>query len=367
MLGWIIQPHHATRLGEAHSFEGIPSPVYHRLMASIAPSDASLIRVNNLTKEFTRTVEPKGRFKAIRRLLTRETTTKVAVRDISFEIAPGELVGYLGTNGAGKSTTIKMLTGILVPTSGTVEVAGRVPWQDRRANAAHIGAVFGQRSQLWYDLPLRDSFEIVGDLYGVSHADFQRRLDTFTDLLSLGDFLDTPVRFLSLGQRMRGDLTAALLHAPDVVYLDEPTVGLDVVGKRRIREFIAEINQQMDVTVILTTHDMDDVEALCRRIIMIDQGRLLFDGNLDDLKRQYAPHRVLTVTPVLGTDPAEIVLEGADTTVVDGKALLTHWPEKVSTPQLITSVTERWPIADLAVTETSLSDVIASIYAEGES
>ncbi|MFT3888792.1 MAG: ATP-binding cassette domain-containing protein [Arachnia sp.] len=325
-----------------------------------------IIHVRDLTKVFERAVEPQGRFKTVRRLFTRQTTRKVAVSDVSFDIAAGELVGYLGANGAGKSTTIKMLTGILVPTSGVVRVAGRVPSKDRRANAAHIGAVFGQRSQLWYDLPLRDSFELIRDLYGVAPDDYLRRLDMFTDLLGMAEFLDTPVRFLSLGQRMRGDLTAALLHAPEIVYLDEPTVGLDVVAKRRIREFIAEINATLGTTVILTTHDMDDVEALCRRIIMIDQGTVLFDGSLEELKRRYVTERVLTVTPAEGVDAASIAVDGATVSVADGKAVLAHDPTVISTPELIGAVTARWAVVDLAVTEASLSDVVARIYAEAE-
>ncbi|MDF1489575.1 ABC transporter ATP-binding protein [Tessaracoccus caeni] len=323
-----------------------------------------IIHVRDLTKVFERPVEPQGRFTTLRRLFSRATTRKVAVSGVSFDIAPGELVGYLGANGAGKSTTIKMLTGILVPTSGVVQVAGRVPSKDRKANAAHIGAVFGQRSQLWYDLPLRDSFELIRDLYGVRPDDYRERLDMFVELLGMDDFLDTPVRFLSLGQRMRGDLTAALLHAPEIVYLDEPTVGLDVVAKRRIREFVAEINATLGTTVILTTHDMDDVEALCRRIIMIDQGTVLFDGSLEDLKRRYVHERVLTVTPAEGIDPAAIVVDGASASVADGKAVLVHDPERIGTPDLIAQVTSRWQIVDLAVTEASLSDVVARIYAE---
>ena len=326
-----------------------------------------LIHVRDLRKVFQRPEEPEGRFKAVRRLFIRRKVEKVAVHDVSFDIAAGELVGYLGANGAGKSTTIKMLTGILVPTSGVVEVAGRVPWQDRRANAAHIGAVFGQRSQLWYDLPLRDSFELIRDLYGIADMDYRQRLGMFTELLDMTDFLDSPVRFLSLGQRMRGDLVAALLHSPEVVFLDEPTVGLDVVAKRRIREFIAGINEQLGTTVILTTHDMDDVEALCRRIIMIDRGTVLFDGSLEDLKHRYVRERTLTVTPAADIDPALIRVDGTTTTVVDGKAVLTHDPERVGTPDLIAAVTARWRIADLAVAEASLDDVVARIYDEAAS
>ncbi|MDO5093317.1 MAG: ATP-binding cassette domain-containing protein [Propionibacteriaceae bacterium] len=323
-----------------------------------------MIEVRELRKEFVRTAEPQGRFKAVRRLFTRERVTRVAVHDISFQIGAGEVVGYLGPNGAGKSTTIKMLTGILVPTSGEVRAAGQVPWRDRRANAACIGAVFGQRSQLWYDLPLIDSFELIRDLYGVAGVDYRTRLDMFADLLGLGEFIDTPVRLLSLGQRMRGDLTVALLHAPDVVYLDEPTVGLDVVAKRRIREFIAGINRELGTTVVLTTHDMDDVEALCPRVMLIDGGTLVFDDSLESLRARYVRERTVTVTPAPGVDPGDIAVEGATTTVDDGKAVLTFDPTRLAAPEVISQVTTRWAVADLAVSEASLSDVVARIYAE---
>lgn len=273
-------------------------------------------------------------------------------------------MGCLGSNGAGKSTTIKMLTGILVPTSGEVEVAGRNPWRDRRACAAGMGAVFGQRSQLWYDLPLRESFEVIRDLYGVDEREYRQRLGMFTELLDMADFLETPVRFLSLGQRMRGDLTAALLHRPEVIYLDEPTVGLDVVAKRRIRQFVAEINQQLGATVLLTTHDMDDVEALCRRVIMIDRGRVLFDGSLSQLRSRYLHERTLSITPARDVDPAAVVVPGATTKVVDGKAVLTHDPGVISNPEVIAAVTRRWAVEDLTVGEASLGDVVARIYAE---
>lgn len=227
-----------------------------------------------------------------------------------------------------------------------------------------MGAVFGQRSQLWYDLPLRDSFEVIRDLYGVSEGDYRRRLGMFTELLDMAEFLDTPVRFLSLGQRMRGDLTAALLHQPQVVYLDEPTVGLDVVAKRQIREFIAEINRELGTTLLLTTHDMDDVEALCPRVIMIDPGRVLFDGSLTQLRSRWVRERTLTVTPGPGVVPAGIRIPEATTTVVDGTAVLSHDPAVVTTPQFIAAVTSRWEVADLTVGEASLSDVVARIYAE---
>ncbi|MFG1706205.1 ATP-binding cassette domain-containing protein [Nonomuraea sp. M3C6] len=206
-----------------------------------------------------------------------------AVRDLSFTVSAGEFVGYLGPNGAGKSTTIKMLCGILTPTSGKVRVAGLDPSRRRTTLARRIGVVFGQRTTLWWDLPLADSFELIRHLYRVDRGTFGSRLGELTETLDLGEFLRTPVRQLSLGQRMRGDLAAALLHAPDVLVLDEPTIGLDVVSKAGIRAFLRRVNAEQGTTVLLTTHDLGDIERLCRRVMVIDHGRLAFDGTLDDL------------------------------------------------------------------------------------
>lgn len=214
----------------------------------------------------------------------RARTTVHAVRDLSFTVEAGEFVGYLGPNGAGKSTTIKMLTGILAPTSGRIQVAGLDPTRRRTALARRIGVVFGQRTTLWWDLPLRDSFTLVRHLYKVDRVVFHRRLEELSDLLGLAEFMNTPVRQLSLGQRMRGDITAALLHDPTVLVLDEPTIGLDVVSKAAMREFLRLLNADRGTTVLLTTHDLGDIEKLCRRVMVIDHGSLTFDGTLDDLR-----------------------------------------------------------------------------------
>ncbi|WP_433509165.1 ABC transporter ATP-binding protein [Nonomuraea sp. CA-143628] len=224
-----------------------------------------------------------GRSFKVRRSLKLKGNLVHAVRDLSFTVAPGEFVGYLGPNGAGKSTTIKMLCGILTPTSGRVRVAGLDPSRKRTTLARRIGVVFGQRTTLWWDLPLRDSFELIRLLYKVDRKVFKTRLDELTETLDLGSFTRTPVRQLSLGQRMRGDLAAALLHAPDVLVLDEPTIGLDVVSKSSIRAFLRRLNAEQGTTVLLTTHDLGDIERLCRRVMLIDHGRLAFDGTLDEL------------------------------------------------------------------------------------
>lgn len=315
-----------------------------------------------LVKEFRRVRRARGRFAGVRTLFSREAVITRAVDGVSFSIEGGELVGYLGPNGAGKSTTIKMLTGILTPASGTARVLGLVPWQHRERNARNIGVVFGQRSQLWWDLPLVDSFRMIGKLYRVPRARYRANLDRFVELLGMAPFLGTPVRQLSLGQRMRGDLAAAMLYDPAILYLDEPTIGLDVVAKERIREFIADLAAGAGTTVLLTTHDMDDVERLCRRLILIDHGTVLYDGPVAPLKARYAPHRELVVQ--LAT-PARVRVERAEVTrVEDGRVWLTFDPRAVTAAALIAEVSGRYEITDLSVVEPDLEGVIRRMYLE---
>ena len=227
--------------------------------------------------------------------MRRQAVDVEAVAGVSFTVGAGEMIGYVGPNGAGKSTTIKMLTGILQPSGGRVRVAGLDPARQRLEVAKRIGVVFGQRSQLWWDLPLRDSFELLRHIYRVPADAYRQRLAYFVELLELGSFLETPVRQLSLGQRMRGDLTAALLHAPPVLFLDEPSIGLDVVAKARIRELLAQINRDQGVTMLLTTHDMADIERLCSRMLIIDHGRVIYDGGLEAIREQYGDERTVVV------------------------------------------------------------------------
>jgi ABC-2 type transport system ATP-binding protein len=258
-----------------------------------------LITVRRLTKEYVRPKRVEGRFGAVRTLFTRQRERTLAVDHIDFSIEAGEVVGCLGPNGAGKSTTIKLLTGVLWPTGGTVEFAGpdgpAVPWRDRQRIARRIGVVFGQRSQLWWDLPVIESFRLIAALYDVPAARYAGNLARLTEMLDMGSFLNTPVRQLSLGQRMRGDLAAALLHDPPVLYLDEPTVGLDVLAKETVRGFVEEANRGGRTTVLLTTHDLADVERLCKRILLIDHGRVLYDGPVDGLVARYAPYQDVLV------------------------------------------------------------------------
>jgi ABC-2 type transport system ATP-binding protein len=241
-----------------------------------------------LTKVFHTTVRARGRLSAVRSVLRPERVAKTAVDGVGFRVEPGELVAFLGPNGAGKSTTIKMLTGILTPTSGRVEVNGLIPHRERIANARKVGAVFGQRSQLWWDLPARDSLSVLADIHGVAPRALRERIATFDRILELSEFWDTRARQLSLGQRVRCDLAAALIHDPAVLYLDEPTIGMDVVVKEQVREFLKDQVEQRGRTVVLTTHDMTEVERLAERVVLINHGRIAYDGDLDTLRRTHA-------------------------------------------------------------------------------
>lgn len=245
-----------------------------------------LIDVRNLTRDYRLTRKREGVGGGLIDLVRPRREILRAVDDVSFQIDAGEMVGYIGANGAGKSTTIKMLTGILTPTSGQVSVGGLVPWRQRQQYTRHVGVVFGQRTQLWWDLAVVESFRLLKKIYEVDDATYDAQMATFDDLLEIGQYLHQPVRKLSLGQRMRCDLAAALLHKPRILFLDEPTIGLDVVAKDNVRRFLREIRDLHGVTVILTTHDLGDIEQLCRRVIIIDQGRVHFDGQLEDLRRR---------------------------------------------------------------------------------
>ncbi|HWI54432.1 MAG TPA: ATP-binding cassette domain-containing protein [Desulfobacteria bacterium] len=247
----------------------------------------AVIEARGLTKEFRIFRRREGVAGAFRDLFFRDYKTLTAVNGIDMTVEHGEMVGYIGANGAGKSTTIKMLTGILVPTSGTVSVNGYIPYKEREVYTMGIGVVFGQRSQLWWDIAVIESYKLLRRIYNVSKEDFEQRLHYFNELLGLENFLHLPVRKLSLGQRMRCDLVAALLHNPQILFLDEPTIGLDVLAKAKIRDFLKQINREYNTTVILTTHDLGDIEALCSRVAIIDKGRMLFDGQVEELYRRW--------------------------------------------------------------------------------
>jgi ABC-2 type transport system ATP-binding protein len=315
----------------------------------------SLIEVDALERTFV----VRRRSGSVRR--TRSVVR--AVQDLTFSIDAGEMVGYIGPNGAGKSTTIKMLTGILVPTSGELRVAGLEPSRQRTELARRIGVVFGQRTTLWWDLPLRDSFALLQKIYRVPDQRFHENLDRFVELLDLGDQLDTPVRQLSLGQRMRGDITAALLHDPEILYLDEPTIGLDVVSKGRLREFLRALNAERGTTLLLTTHDLQDIEALCDRVIVIDHGTSVYDGSLAGLHAQGGSTRTLVVDLVDEAPPIDV--PGAAVRRVEGPRQWLAFPTDASAAPIVAAVASAYDVADLSIQEPALEDVIRDLYSHG--
>jgi len=323
-----------------------------------------LIEVAGLQKRFRVAGRRSGPLGALRGALARDSREITAVQDISFTVGQGEMVAYVGPNGAGKSTTIKMLTGILVPSGGRVVVDGIVPWEGRTRLARRIGVVFGQRTQLWWDLPLIESLSLLRHIYRVSEGRYREQLASLSDLLDLGPFLDRPVRQLSLGQRMRGDLAAALLHNPAILYLDEPTIGLDVVAKERIRAFLLDLNRRAGVTVLLTTHDMADISRLCERMLLIDRGKLLYDGGVVALVERYGGERRLIVD--LDADIAEPVIPQARIARREGSRLwLTFRRDEISAPELIAAIAGRYPIRDLTLEEPDIEGVVRRIYESG--
>ena len=323
----------------------------------------SQIVVENLVKTFQVAERAPGIGGALRGLVSRRYRTVKALDGISFSLEPGELVGYIGPNGAGKSTTVKVLSGILVPDSGRCEALGHVPWKDRQAYVARIGVVFGQRTQLWWDLPVIESFDLLRAIYRVPPAKYAATRDTLIDLLSLGPLLDVPVRQLSLGQRMRCDLAAALIHTPSVLFLDEPTIGLDAVSKLAVRDFVKSLNRDDGVTVILTTHDMDDIEALCSRLIVIGGGHILSDGSLEDLRNRVSRQRWLILD--LADERTSIVDPDATLISQDGKRVtLAFDPAHVSPAALISRITASCAIDDLFVQNSPIESIIARLYGE---
>ncbi|MFE6524558.1 ATP-binding cassette domain-containing protein [Streptomyces sp. NPDC057794] len=298
--------------------------------------------------------------------MKRERRRVRAVDAISFRVERGEMVGYIGPNGAGKSTTIKMLTGILTPSAGRVRVAGIEPSRDRVRLAHRIGVVFGQRTTLWWDLPLIDSYRLTHRMYRIPDARYRENLDRLVELLDLGGLLDVPVRQLSLGQRMRGDIVAALLHDPEVLYLDEPTIGLDVVSKAKVRQFLRELNAERGTTVLLTTHDLQDIEQLCKRVMVIDHGRLVYDGPLTGLHEVGGSERTLVVDlerelpPIEAPAPARVVR-------VEGPRQWLAFPAAESAAPLVARIAARYPLVDLSVREPDIEAVIATmLHAVGD-
>ncbi|APF23172.1 ABC transporter ATP-binding protein [Clostridium butyricum] len=329
-----------------------------------------MIKVCNLTKEFKTNKKYPGFKGAIKSLFSTEYTVTSAVDNMNFEIEEGEVVGYIGSNGAGKSTTIKMMTGILTPTSGKVEVNGIIPYENRTENAMNIGVVFGQRTQLWWDLPLSETFSLLRDIYSVSPEDFKERMKFFNKVLEIDEFMLRPVRTLSLGQRMRADLAASLIHNPKILYLDEPTIGLDVVVKEKVRNAIKQINKKYNTTVILTTHDLEDIEELCDRIIIIDKGVKIYDGSLSEIKDKYG--YMTNVSILIKKNELEdkininsyFNLDNNDLNLSDedGKINITFNKNKISQMEIIQYFMENYILQDFSVKETSIDDIIKKIY-----
>ncbi|MDQ3702214.1 MAG: ATP-binding cassette domain-containing protein [Chloroflexota bacterium] len=332
------------------------------------PSGTPAVLVQDLHKTFRVFRHNRGAFAAVRALVDRRTEEVRAVDGVSFTVRRGEMVGCVGPNGAGKSTTIKMLTGILHPSAGRVEVLGLSPQRQRKEVALRTGVVFGQRTQLWWDLPLIESLDLLRYIYRVPQAQFERNLVAFRELLDLDPFLSTPVRQLSLGQRMRGDLAAALLHDPEILYLDEPTIGLDVVAKHRIRDFLRRTNRERGVTILLTTHDMADVEQLCSRLLIIDHGKVLYDGELAEIRDRLGPERTLVVDLVEehGAEQGPLSVPHAREVRADGpRRWLRFRRTDTTAADLIAAVASRYHLRDLTIEEPEIEAIVRRIYEEG--
>ncbi len=333
-----------------------------------------MIEVSNLTKEFVKYEKEKGLKGLLKGFFNAKKVVKKAVDNVSFSIAEGEMVGYIGANGAGKSTTIKMLTGILTPSSGEVKVNGIIPYKDRVPNARNIGVVFGQRTQLWWDLPLSESFLILREIYEIPQKDYDDRMAFFNDILNLDDFIKSPVRTLSLGQRMRADIAASLLHNPKVLYLDEPTIGLDVRAKQKMRDAIKLMNQTYKTTVILTTHDLDDIQELCNRILIIDKGKIIYDGSLSEIREKYGTTKriecevkdelddeKMDFASCFDIDPNELEI-----THEDKKLSIVFPKHKISVAQMTEEILRRFDVQDISIFDANIERIVAKIYDEGK-
>lgn len=332
----------------------------------------NVISVRNVTKQFKTPKKFPGFKGAIKGLFTHEYTVKTAVNDINFDIEEGEIVGYLGANGAGKSTTIKMMTGILTPSKGKIEINGIVPYEQREKNAMNIGVVFGQRTQLWWDIPLNETYTLLKNMYDIPQKDYEERYNFLDNVLGLNEFIMQPVRTLSLGQRMKADIAAALIHNPKVIFLDEPTIGLDVVVKEKVRKAIREINRKYNTTIILTTHDLHDIEELCNRIIVIDKGSKCYDGNMKNLKEQFGYLSNITVRL---QDFSNITKEQVSS-LFDGMKhsdefniqknensfVITFNKKFCTVSDIMQRLFKNFQVADFVVQETGIEEIVKKIY-----
>jgi ABC-2 type transport system ATP-binding protein len=323
----------------------------------------SYISVESLTKQFKRQIRRTGSMSAFKDFVAPRYELKDAVNDVSFQIGKGEIVGYIGPNGAGKSTTIKMMVGILTPTSGKVEIGGLIPYENRMENSRRIGVVFGQRTQLWWDIPVIETYKLMQYIYKISNDRFEQNIRKFTEILGIDEFINTPVRQLSLGQRMRADLCAALLHNPEILYLDEPTIGLDVDVKERVRGFIKEVNRTRETTVILTTHDTSDLDKLCSRVMVIDQGSLMYDGDLGYLKRNYSKYDILTVETEREMPEEWLRSRFNDAFTLEGrKCHIRIVPELESSADCIAWFIHNSRVKDVQIRQTDIDEVIQNLY-----
>jgi ABC-2 type transport system ATP-binding protein len=325
----------------------------------------TIIKVENLCKDYRQRKGREGLTGAIKDVFNREDKIVKAVDNVSFSVEKGEIVGYIGPNGAGKSTTIKMLIGILVPSSGAIDVNGVIPFKHRELNARRIGVVFGQRTQLWWDIPLSETLSLMRYVYDVPEQQYQENLKIFADILAIDKFIHTPVRQLSLGQRVRADISVALLHNPDILYLDEPTIGLDVVVKERIREFILEVNKKRNTTVILATHDMSDIERLSSRVMVINTGKLVYDGNLDTLKKRYGSEEMIVAELANKIeDTSELTGMGVDEIKYqDNKITIKYDSLKINSSTVLKWLIDKAETKDISIKVTPIEDVIRKMYA----
>ncbi len=328
-----------------------------------------MIQVQDLVKVFRKPKRGKGLIGMIATLFSHKYTEIRAVDGVSFDIAEGEIVGYIGSNGAGKSTTIKMMCGILTPTSGKVFIDGREPYLKRRIVAKDIGVVFGQKTQLWWDIPLVESFKVLKEVYQISDEDYEERINFLSSVLGIDEFMTQPVRTLSLGQRMRGDLAASMLHNPKILFLDEPTIGMDVLVKEKIRTAIHALNAKYHTTVVLTTHDMEDIENLCSRIIMIEKGKIIYDGPLGDIKRRFGNIKTLTLTIPPNVDPNKVEPFSKDVmTVLDednkDKVMLKFDADKVVLEHVVQYAFSKYHAIDMKIADISIEDVVKQILSQ---
>lgn len=333
-----------------------------------------MIEVKNVKKEFKKTIKDPGLKGSVKSLFHKQTEIVTAVEDVSFSVPKGDILGFIGPNGAGKSTVIKMLTGILRPTSGTILINGQVPFKNRKNYVKDIGVVFGQRSQLWWDLPLTETFTILKEVYRVDEKKYQERLDFLNEVLDLKSFMTSPVRTLSLGQRMRGDIAASMLHNPKVLFLDEPTIGLDVVVKDNIRKAIQEINRVEKTTIILTTHDLDDIETLCEHIVMIDKGTMVYDGPLATMKQKFNQIREVNFTLFSPSDYNNLhILEHFHLNEDDLEIETNHDNlnikfnvDKVAVSDLVSYILQTISVKDMSVNDIDIEDIIMHVFRNEE-